>query len=1477
MRSSIQPQRRNSALYRKYEDLLLWLKFENNLDDSSYYDQQVTGFNPDVFTVAEKEIDEPTFDDTNYVVSPIDRKYTTYFHGNVIDKYSATFNTGENQTKQSILVSGSGVFTADADDDSAEYLNIGPNQDFTFEFWAKHKAVPKGEDDNPGATYFDFGSLKLTNTSGFFTVHTPGGAQWDYYSREFLLGIGEGQGRQGTTYYYKSVPNHVVSQNQACNWPERPSAVAGAWPGDLFSHTVTVDEGTISIDVNKQILIYSDFDGLSQGQATVSEIEIKIKKNGITIQTIKDDPGTISVDGTCNVFDCGGVHYIEVKKGDVISAISNQGEWWGFWFDVLEVGNDLGPNLTNTFTHYAVQRRGDNVELWMGHKNLDGTDGPFKIVEAYNDSQREDPQRMNDFRVTGLSVVEQDEGPTFKNWVTPYNDSRAIGSTISGTNFFSGWMDEFKVWGEAIYGPGIIFSEGPWAVGVYADLHASALIDMRSFAPNNKPVQPYPTNGRHYTKYFWEHSTVVLYCKVATVYDERYSLHQPLPYTIEWYGVNAGFIGSSISSEYEPNTSAAGGKFLIGQRGFDELTIVNFMKNDEDIYYAKVYLGDPNRPKYSYTTIPDGITPVLLKVKYRGISCFSKGTKITLADKTEENIESIKPGDKILSYNVKEKIIEPDEVLSISNTEAEETSILVFDNGIENRNTLGHPYYTKEKGWASLSPKETSLMHGMDIEKLEIGDTCYIHDENGELKEVRLTAVQKKEGQITTYNLNKVKQNNNYFANKLLVHNKSPMPSLSWNIQCQGYKIAPGTDVTLLATMWSHPWRWQWPPISLLPTGPNTITWTNPGRGVQKDYNDAWASSTLTFKNVRKSIKGPICAQLTDDLGVDWGTACCHGISVDLPQIECPFIESVSPDKTTNIFTVEPCRYLPSRTLCSNYGYNSYGNYQCKLYSQIKVIDNQGTASLTQTYKVNAKDTNIPELETGGFEYQWSIYGWQEDAGASTVINQKDPTFGNNSSKSYTVLENFNGYVACEVKYKNYPSIASTPRWAYDPEGGYQYARSTIMYWYINFPECQEPTVYWHPITYNSTGEMHAYVDRYGGYRGVSNQISLGKGKERATTEYSIKCPSCTSLTIPYSVLGNKGKWDYTRRWHWSYLTGKGFTKNVTYLGNIANMFLAVADVVGYQRPYYQYQDKGETTFLFKSLYLNDNNTSLTIRAANDCGQKDIIYNFEVYKMPAAGFTTRILQYLGTSWVSGGQHTWWYDSFKGIVNFYYQEYDWYNWSTGQVEAYYREFPSSDQIHQLSISNISKGCAAYRIYINGQMVQNWRDFPVGTQTYKNGALKVHDHSGPYSGYYWGWYGYYNRWWYSSLSHKLRLTFSKNKSLWGKDKNTVKIDVVNNLPAAGQYDSGTISSYTYQVNFNTVPKIVSPTTYPRWGWWYCGYYYWGWWGYYRRAYWWWRPWCWWYNPSRSGGWIRKQTSFVRPDNNRVANMRQRTLFR
>ncbi len=210
-------------------------------------------------------------------------------------------------------------------------------------------------------------------------------------------------------------------------------------------------------------------------------------------------------------------------------------------------------------------------------------------------------------------------------------------------------------------------------------------------------------------------------------------------------------------------------------------------------------------------------------------------------------------------------------------------------------------------------------------------------------------------------------------------------------------------------------------------------------------------------------------------------------------------------------------------------------------------------------------------------------------------------------------------------------------------------------------------------------------------------------------------------------------------------------------------------------------------------------------------------------------------------------------------NYYYQELDWYNWRTNQVETYYREWPAHDQQHILVIRNVYEGCAGIRISINGKIVQNWIEAPFGSKTYNNGAL-LFNTKGSFALNYWRW----------GWSKQAWLTFSKDKSKWDKKSNTVKIEVVNNLPAKGQFAQGDISSLTYTVNFNTVPKITTPTTYPRWGWWWCGYYYWGWWGYYRRAWWWWRPWCWWYNPLY-GGWTKKQTSFVAPSANRVSSVR------
>ena len=62
MRNHSQPLRRNSALHRLQEDLVLWLKKENNFDDSSYYEQKTAAFNPHPIDTSVNPINLPTFD-----------------------------------------------------------------------------------------------------------------------------------------------------------------------------------------------------------------------------------------------------------------------------------------------------------------------------------------------------------------------------------------------------------------------------------------------------------------------------------------------------------------------------------------------------------------------------------------------------------------------------------------------------------------------------------------------------------------------------------------------------------------------------------------------------------------------------------------------------------------------------------------------------------------------------------------------------------------------------------------------------------------------------------------------------------------------------------------------------------------------------------------------------------------------------------------------------------------------------------------------------------------------------------------------------------------------------------------------------------------------------------------------------------------------------------------------------------------------
>ena len=371
------------------------------------------------------------------------------------------------QNPQSILVSGSGVYSNGPDQDSAIEFDLA--QDFTIEGWAKLYDVPHGTEDDPGMTLFDFGSIKLSNTSGFFTVET----------------VDEASGEDALMDYYD--PNFI-------------------------------------------------------------------------------DP-------------------------------------------------DHEDYLPNRFIHFAVQRtsRGGSadLELWLGHASQKGDEkllgeSHMKLVAEDRDDGLVEPNSFLTATVTG-------------NRYLPYNSARAVGSTVSGTNFFTGHMENFRVWKEAIYGPQNLRVGGPYADGIFTSedgrpsyFYYYYYIQLKSqrMSPLYKTVQGYVNNVPMY-----EGGSITMFCTAQTYYDPRYSVNVPLPITIDWYKTNNPYglriysptlaqitFGSTIIG-----SSAGGAKqyippnYYLNYKNEGELWIRGLNGANSGFYSAIVKIGDPTRPKFVYT------------------------------------------------------------------------------------------------------------------------------------------------------------------------------------------------------------------------------------------------------------------------------------------------------------------------------------------------------------------------------------------------------------------------------------------------------------------------------------------------------------------------------------------------------------------------------------------------------------------------------------------------------------------------------------------------------------------------------------------------------------------------------------------------------------------------------------------------------------------------------------------------------------
>ena len=159
-----------------------------------------------------------------------------------------------------------------------------------------------------------------------------------------------------------------------------------------------------------------------------------------------------------------------------------------------------------------------------------------------------------------------------------------------------------------------------------------------------------------------------------------------------------------------------------------------------------------------------------------GGGCFVKDTLITMADGTFKPIQIVKLGDKVVSYNFVTELMDISEVKEITKPLVNNIVRLKIGNTVL-KCTPDHPVYIQGKGWCSLSPEETLANHNLTVKTYEIGDTCVLDSEHGarhsEVSQATIEHIETQYKENTqTYNLSKVSEQSNFFANGILVHNK---------------------------------------------------------------------------------------------------------------------------------------------------------------------------------------------------------------------------------------------------------------------------------------------------------------------------------------------------------------------------------------------------------------------------------------------------------------------------------------------------------------------------------------------------------------------------------------------------------------------------------------------------------------------------------------------------------------------------------
>lgn len=118
------------------------------------------------------------------------------------------------------------------------------------------------------------------------------------------------------------------------------------------------------------------------------------------------------------------------------------------------------------------------------------------------------------------------------------------------------------------------------------------------------------------------------------------------------------------------------------------------------------------------------------------VHCFPKGTKITMADGSFKNIESLQIGDTILSYNTKLQTRISAPIIKMETATHHRLVKYIFEDGTSITATADHPLLLDQKSWSSLDPNGSKQYLGYEqINQIETGDYFFkINIENKLIK-----------------------------------------------------------------------------------------------------------------------------------------------------------------------------------------------------------------------------------------------------------------------------------------------------------------------------------------------------------------------------------------------------------------------------------------------------------------------------------------------------------------------------------------------------------------------------------------------------------------------------------------------------------------------------------------------------------------------------------------------------------------------